>query len=132
MGLALTRLFWVSLGGALGTALRFLVQAAATATLGASFPYGTLAVNVIGSALLGALMQLGPARDAGGETMRLALTTGVLGGFTTYSAFNYEATRYFRDGAWPLATAYVAGTIALCLAAGLAGAAAARAATGGN
>ena len=58
--------------------------------------------------------------------VRMMLTTGVMGGFTTYSTFNYETTEFLREGAWPLAAANVLGTVAICLAAGFAGVAAAR------
>ena len=58
---------------------------------------------MIGSFLLGFLMQVGLATPVLSPTLRLALTTGVMGGFTTYSTFNYETMRYVQDGAWGLA-----------------------------
>ena len=122
----MTRFLWICLGGAVGTGARYLVSGWALVALGTSFPYGTLAVNVIGSFLLGFLMQVGIATPLLSPTLRLTLTTGVMGGFTTYSAFNYETMRYVQDGSWQLAFANVAVTLAGCLAAGFAGLAAGR------
>jgi fluoride exporter len=122
----MTRFLGICLGGAVGTGARYLVSGWALAALGASFPYGTLAVNTIGSFLLGFLMQVGIATPLLSPTLRLTLTTGVMGGFTTYSAFNYETMRYVQDGSWPFAFANVAVTLVGCLAAGFAGLAAGR------
>jgi CrcB protein len=101
------------------------------AVLGTSFPYGTLAVNVLGSFAVGLLMQVGVATPVLSPTLRLALTTGVMGGFTTYSAFNYETVRYFQDGAWRLALGNVTATLLACLLAGFAGVALGRSLFGG-
>lgn len=122
----MSRFLWICLGGAAGTGARYLLSGWALGTFGASFPYGTLAVNVIGSFLVGVLTQVGLATPLMSPTLRLALTTGVMGGFTTYSTFNYETIRYVQDGSWPLAAANLAITVAGCLAAGFAGIAAGR------
>jgi CrcB protein len=122
----LSRFLWICLGGAVGTGARYLVSGWAFATLGTAFPFGTLAVNVLGSFLVGLLMQAGIATHLLSPTLRLTLTTGVMGGFTTYSAFNYETVRYFQDGSWQLAAANVAITLVTCLAAGFTGLAAGR------
>ena len=87
------RLFWVCLGGAFGSGARYLLSGWVMEQLGPTFPCGTLAVNTIGSFLLGALMFLGIEAGALSPTVRLALTTGVMGGFTTYSTFSYETMR---------------------------------------
>jgi fluoride exporter len=99
--------------------------------LGTSFPYGTLIVNVVGSFLLGALMHLGLTTNVISPTPRLVLTTGVLGGFTTYSTFNYETMEYLREGALALAGLNVAATLLLCLLGGALGLAAGRWLAGG-
>jgi fluoride exporter len=125
------RFLCICLGGAVGTGARYLVSGWALATLGTEFPYGTLAVNLIGSFLVGILMQVGIATPLLSPTLRLTLTTGVMGGFTTYSAFNYETVRYFQDGSWQLAAANVAVTLVGCLAAGFTGVAAGRWLLGG-
>jgi CrcB protein len=115
------RLLWVTLGSAIGGALRYLTSQLAMALLGASFPYGTLAVNLAGSFLIGLIMQVGIASTLISPALRLFLTTGVMGGFTTYSAFNYETLSLLREGPWELALINVLATLAGCLAAGVAG-----------
>jgi CrcB protein len=121
------RLFLISLGGAVGTAARYLLSVWLLRALGPAFPYGTLAVNVIGSFLLGVVMQAGGDASPLSPTARLVLGTGVMGGFTTYSAFNYETLQYLQQGAWATAGLYVAATLLGCLGAGAVGLAVARA-----
>jgi CrcB protein len=115
------RLFLICAGGAVGTGLRYLTSLWAAARFGASFPAGTLAVNIAGSFLLAFIMQASMASEAISTDVRLMLTTGVMGGFTTYSTFNYETTNYFREGAWLVGFSNVAATLLGCFAAGLAG-----------
>ncbi|MCK6481672.1 MAG: fluoride efflux transporter CrcB [Planctomycetes bacterium] len=115
------RLIWVSVGGALGSAARYLLAGWIFRVAGPAFPWGTLAVNVLGSLLLGFLMVLGLETDSLSPNLRAGLATGVLGGFTTYSTFNHETTLLLREGAWPAAAANVLGTLAACLAAGFLG-----------
>lgn len=122
----MSRFLWICLGGAAGTAARYLISGWALAILGTGFPWGTLAVNVIGSFLIGGIMHVGLTTQLLPPTLRLALTTGVMGGFTTYSAFNYETLQYFQEGARLLALANVAVMLVTCLAAGAAGLWAAR------
>ena len=117
----MSRFFWVCLGGAAGTGARYLISGWALAWFGMSFPWGTLAVNVIGSFLIGAIMHVGLTTQLISPGLRLALTTGVMGGFTTYSAFNYETLRYLQDGARLYAFANIALMLVGCLAAGAAG-----------
>jgi CrcB protein len=123
----MARLLWISAGGALGTAARYLLSAAFASAFGPALPYGTFAVNVIGSFLLGVIMQWGVQTEALSPTARLVLGTGVMGGFTTYSAFNYETLRYVETGSWGTAGLYVAATVVVCLAAGGCGVAVGRA-----
>jgi CrcB protein len=110
----MTRFLWICLGGAAGTGARYLLSGWLLRVAGPGFPWGTLAVNVLGSFLLGVLVQAGP-RD---ETLRLALTTGLMGGFTTYSTFNYETLQYFQRNDWLLGFANLGGTVVVCLVAG--------------
>ena len=117
----MSRFLWICLGGAAGTGARYLLSGWALAALGAAFPWGTWIINVLGSFLLGLLMQIGLATPLFSPTLRLTLTTGVMGGFTTYSTFNYETIRYAQDGSWPVALANVLATLLGCLVAGLAG-----------
>ena len=113
----------ICLGGALGTGARYLTALWASGAFGPSFPAGTLIVNIVGSLLLGFLMGIAPLFSA---NVRLMLTTGVMGGFTTYSTFNYETTNYFREGAWLMGATNMAATLVGCLVAGVAGLALAR------
>jgi CrcB protein len=120
------RLVLISLGGALGTAGRYLLSVWLVRALGPAFPYGTLAVNVIGSFLLGLIMQAGLDTTLVSPTARAVLGTGVMGGFTTYSTFNYETLQYLQEGAWAMAGLNIATTLLVCLAAGALGVAVAR------
>jgi len=121
------RLLWISLGGALGTAARYLLSVGLLRALGPAFPYGTLAVNVIGSFLLGVILQGSGDAALFSPTARVVLGTGVMGGFTTYSTFNHETLQYLQAGAWVMAGLNVAVTLIVCLAAGALGVAVARA-----
>ncbi len=94
------RLFLVAVGGAVGSSLRYLVATAAIAWLGPTFPWGTLAVNLAGSFAIGLVQQLAVEGLVLSENTRLLLSTGVLGGLTTYSAFSYESVRLMETGAW--------------------------------
>jgi fluoride exporter len=120
------RLLLVSAGGAVGTAARYLMSLALARALGPELPYGTFAVNVIGSFLLGVVMHAGLDTAAPTPAARLVLGTGVLGGFTTYSAFNQETLGFVQSGAWMTAALYVFATVVVCLAAGALGMAAGR------
>jgi len=126
-----SRFLWICAAGALGTGARYLISGWVLAVLGAGFPYGTLAVNVLGSFLIGLVMQVGLATPLLSPTLRMTLTTGFIGGFTTYSSFNYETIRLVQDGAWKLAIGNVAITLATCFAAGLTGIALGRSLFGG-
>jgi len=122
----------VCLGGAAGSGARYLVSHGLTQWAQrahhSSFPWGTLTVNVIGSFLLGFLMVAHSQSGSGPSPVwRFALGTGALGGFTTYSTFNYETLCYLENGNLTAAGANIALTMIVCLLAGLAGMALARA-----
>jgi CrcB protein len=117
----MARLLWICLGGAAGTGARYLLSLWIFRLTGPGFPYGTLAVNVIGSFLLGFILQFSLTTESMSPTLRLALTTGVMGGFTTYSTFNAETLGFLREGAWGMGLAYLGSTVAACLAAGTLG-----------
>lgn len=110
-GLGLVPVLLVAAGGAFGSVLRYLVSLLAFAWLGAGFPWGTLAVNVMGSAAIGLIAGLGVQGE-----MRLLLVTGLLGGFTTFSAFSLE-TGLLAERHAGLAALYVAASLGLGLAA---------------
>ena len=124
------RFLLICLGGAIGTGARYLIALWAAAAFSSALPIGTLLVNFVGSLLLGFIMHLGTATELLSPNVRLALTTGVIGGFTTYSTFNYETTSFFRGGAWLFGSLNVIVTIAACFAAGLLGLALARSVIG--
>jgi fluoride exporter len=109
------RLLLICLGGAAGTAARYGINVFAASWLGLDFPFATLAVNALGSFLIGVVHQLALDSTVLSETARLALAVGVLGGFTTYSSFSYETLRLAQTGAWSLVALNVIATTTLCL-----------------
>jgi len=115
-------LLLVMLGGAVGSAARFLFGKAALGWFGPDYPWGTLGVNLIGGFLMG-LLAATLARMGGSEPTRVLLGVGVLGGFTTFSAFSLDAMNMIERGAWAMVIGYalvsVIGSIG-ALAAGLA------------
>ncbi|GGE83117.1 fluoride efflux transporter CrcB [Sphingomonas prati] len=112
-------------GGAIGSGLRYLVGRLALAQFGPGFPFGTLAVNLIGGALMGLLAGL-LARDVAGESVRLLLGVGVMGGFTTFSAFSLETVLMLQRGELATALGYVLVSVLGALAALFVGLQAAR------
>ena len=114
------RFLWICLGGAFGTGARYLVGLWATKTLG-TFPFGTMIVNVVGCFLIAAIMHVAMTTPLVSPTLRLALTTGVMGGLTTYSTFNQETTSLLRDRAYGAAALNVGATVGACFFAGLFG-----------
>lgn len=113
-----TSLLWVALGSALGGIARYGCVTAVELRLGSGFPWGTLAVNLLGSAAIGLLAAatVAGSRWDIGDGMRQFLMIGVLGGFTTFSAFSLQTLALLRDGAWLPAAGYVLGSVVLCLA----------------
>ena len=109
----MNRFALVCLGGAVGTGLRYLTGMLAVHWLGASFPYGTLAVNLSGAFLIGLLQQF--ASGLIPEGARLFLVVGLLGGMTTYSAFAYETVRLMTLAEWGKAWANLTLTTGLSL-----------------
>lgn len=107
-------------GSGAGGALRFLLAGWMTARLG-PFPYGTVTVNLLGSFLIAVILQVGAGPAALSSDLRLALTTGVLGGFTTYSTFNAESLALFERGAVLLGLLNLTVTVVGCLIAGALG-----------
>jgi CrcB protein len=116
------RLLLVCMGGALGSGLRYGLGLLAARVCGLQFPWGTLGVNLLGCLLIGLVIALasGPSAPISPE-LRLFLTTGVMGGLTTYSAFNHEVLTLLASSAWPRALAYVALTLLGCLVMGTLG-----------
>jgi fluoride exporter len=118
-GPAMTAFLLVFLGAGIGGVLRHAVYLAAARAFGPGFPWGTLAVNVVGSLAMGALagwLAL-KAGESWTQPVRLFLATGILGGFTTFSAFSLDAVLLWERGQGGAAAAYAAGSVALSLAA---------------
>lgn len=111
------RLLLVCVGGALGSGFRYAISGVIAHLLGPGFPYGTLAVNLLGSFLIGLIHEVGTTSLLIPDATRLFLTVGVMGGLTTYSTFSYEAVRLMEEGAWPQAWLNVVVTPATCLTA---------------
>lgn len=112
--------FLVFVGGGLGAAARHGINRAGLALLGPGFPWWTLAINVAGSFAIGLLAGLFGAWETG-QNMRLFLITGVLGGFTTFSAFSLDALTLWERGAFREAVLYILGSVILSLAAAAVG-----------
>jgi CrcB protein len=117
----------VAAGGALGAMGRFLVVSGFVHLLGTGFPYGTLVANVVGSFLMGLLVETVALTGDLSNELRAFLAVGVLGGFTTFSAFSLDAAVLGQRGDLGLAALYVTGSVVLAIAALFAGIWAARA-----
>ncbi|MBV8549962.1 MAG: fluoride efflux transporter CrcB [Acidobacteriaceae bacterium] len=106
----------VMLGGAVGAVSRFLLGSAIMRIYSTAFPLGTFVINVTGSFLIGVLMTLFLNRPGIHSNWRLFLVTGILGGYTTFSSFEWETLAALRNGAASVAVVYVAASAALGLA----------------
>jgi CrcB protein len=114
-------LLLVAAGGAIGSSLRHLVNMASLRWFGPAFPWGTLAVNILGCFAMGVLIELIARRFGASPEIRLFIATGILGGFTTFSAFSLDAAVLWERGAHGLAALYVGATLIGTLAAIFAG-----------
>ena len=106
----------VFLGGGIGAALRHGVNLASARLLGAAFPYATLFENVTGSLAMGLLAGYFAFKGDASQSWRLFLTTGILGGYTTFSAFSLDAALLYQRGEFGLAALYVVASVALSIA----------------
>lgn len=111
----------IAAGGALGAVMRHLFNGGAGALLGGGFPWGIMAVNVLGSLLMGILTGIFALSGAWPQEVRAFLTVGMLGGFTTFSAFSLDTALLIERGAWGAAGFYAAGSVLLSVAALFAG-----------
>ena len=107
----------VFIGAGIGGALRHGVNVAAAKLLGFGFPFGTLIVNIVGSFLMGLAAGYFAFRPGIAQHMRLFMTTGVLGGFTTFSAFSLDAALLIERHAYGLAAGYIVGSVAASVSA---------------
>ena len=125
------RVVLVAIGGAIGSVARYGVGALGQQLFGPAFPWGTLMVNLSGSFLIALIMHIALTGTAISVELRIFLTTGIVGGFTTYSTFNYETLALLNQRAYGLAGLNLAGTVLGCLLTGVLGLAAGRALVGG-
>ena len=109
------QLLAVAAGGAAGAVMRWLMAAGIQRMAGGAFPWGTFAVNALGSFLLGFLFVWLIERSTASELLRLALTVGFLGAFTTFSTYSLESVRLLQEGAFSLAFGNIAGQVIACL-----------------
>lgn len=107
----------VAIGGALGSVLRYGLSNWVHSFVGRGFPYGTLAVNVLGCLAMGILFVLLVERMADSAMWRAGLLVGVLGGFTTFSAFSIETFNLIEQGALAKAAGNMAASLILCIGA---------------
>lgn len=110
----------VCAGGALGSGLRYVVGLFTAWRGWTAFPWATLIVNVAGCFCIMLVVTIAAATSMR-ENLRLFLTTGIMGGLTTYSTFDYETTKFFTDGKSGLAVGYLVATLVACFVAGLLG-----------
>lgn len=116
----------VAIAGGIGALLRFLVVRFVNAELGTSFPYGTLAVNVLGSFVMGFLAWMLLHKWSVDVVLRNAMLVGLLGGFTTFSSFSIDTIYLFEQQAWLKAGLYMLTSVLCCVAMCFAGMALAR------
>ncbi|MDQ6981706.1 MAG: fluoride efflux transporter CrcB [Mariprofundus sp.] len=105
----------VAIGGAAGAVIRWLVASGVQKMAGGAFPWGTFAVNALGSFLLGFLFVWLIERSTASELVRLAITVGFLGAFTTFSTYSLESIRLLQEGAFSLAFGNIIGQVMICL-----------------
>ena len=106
----------VFLGGGLGAAMRHGINLATARALGTAFPYGTLLINITGSFIMGLIAAYFAFKGDASQHWRLFLTTGILGGYTTFSAFSLDAALLYERGEFGMAALYVAGSVVLSIA----------------
>ncbi len=107
-------LLLIGLFGGVGCISRYLISGGLNAWLGKAFPYGTLAVNVIGSFIMGIIFEVALRGGVISPTLRIALTTGFLGGLTTFSTFSFETVELLLNGKYFVALLNVASSLIVC------------------
>ena len=112
---------YAALGGAIGASGRYLIGLLAVRLFGLGFPYGTFIVNIVGAFLMGVLIEALALRFNGSQELRVFLATGVLGGFTTFSAFSLEVANMIERDQWSLASGYALLSVVLSVGALFAG-----------
>src|ERR1700742_548056 len=106
----------VFVGGGLGASLRHFINVTCARCIGVSFPWGTFIINITGSTVMGLIAGYLAFKGEATQPWRLFLMTGILGGYTTFSAFSLDTALLYERGALGLAAAYVAGSVILSIA----------------
>jgi CrcB protein len=106
----------VFIGGGLGSSLRYTINIACSRCLGAAFPYGTFIINITGSTVMGLIAGYLAFKGEASQPWRLFVMTGILGGYTTFSAFSLDAALLYERGEIGLALFYVVGSVVLAIA----------------
>ena len=106
----------VFVGGGLGATLRYLINVTCARTLGTGFPWGTFLINITGSTVMGLIAGYLALKGEASQPWRLFLMTGILGGYTTFSAYSLDAALLYERGEIGLAALYVLGSVVLSIA----------------
>lgn len=106
----------VFVGGGLGATLRHVINVSCARCLGTGFPYGTFIINITGSLVMGLIAGYLAFKGEAAQPWRLFVMTGILGGYTTFSAFSLDAALMYERGEIGLAALYVIGSVALAIA----------------
>lgn len=118
---AMNHILLVAVGGALGSVARYLTSLATLRWFGPGYPWGTLSVNIVGGLAIGIFAELIARRFDGSQELRLFIITGILGGFTTFSAFSLEVSTMAERGDYLWAASYILLSIVISVAAVFAG-----------
>ena len=102
---------WIAFGGAIGAVLRYGTMSLMGAWLGIGFPYGTMAVNILGGFGLGVFIELSALVWSPSAGMRSMIVIGLLGAFTTFSTFSLDAINLYTHGRWAMAAIYIVGSV---------------------
>ena len=114
---SLSQIFAIMMGGAVGAAMRFIVSNGVYSLFGREFPYGTLAVNIIGSFFMGLLTVVLLERGDYDPLIKLAILVGFLGSFTTFSTFSLDTLALINEGALIRAFINMIGSVVVCVSA---------------
>jgi fluoride exporter len=106
----------VFVGGGLGATLRYLINVTCARTLGTGFPWGTFIINITGSTVMGLIAGYLAFKGEASQPWRLFLMTGILGGYTTFSAYSLDAALLYERGELASAALYVVGSVVLSIA----------------
>lgn len=117
----MANILWIGLGGFLGANARFWLGTLVNRWIGTSFPWATGLVNISGALLIGIVATLFADRATGNEALRLVLVVGILGGYTTFSSYMWEAVALVEQQRWLPAVGYLVGSTVLGIVACVAG-----------